>query len=264
MTCLILNQYRNGSFYKDEVGTVYHFPRRYLKRIQIPDAKFIYYEPRAGGEQVYFGTGAIGEIWSDPEDPKHCYSEILDYSEFPTSVSYWGFRGKAFEPARTMRNSVRLIEKPLFDGILKAAGFGDELARVVSLGQVDLEALYKDATPEMRRFLATRYERPGRVTKFVKETLGSTCQVCGYEGFSMRNGKRYCEVHHLFHLARLLPGSLGPRQLIIVCATCHRKLHYGPATDPVESDRQWVFELCGQQISIPIFAFVQSNEQISH
>jgi putative restriction endonuclease len=75
---LILNQYRNGSSYKDEVGTLYHFPKRYLKRIQSPAAKFIYYEPRAGGEQVYFRTRIIGQVWPDPDDAKHYYSEILD------------------------------------------------------------------------------------------------------------------------------------------------------------------------------------------
>jgi len=93
---LILNQYRNGSSYKDEVGTLYHFPKRYLRRIQTPEASFIYYEPRVGGEQVYFGSGTIGQIWADPEDPTHYYSEILDYSPFPKTVSYWGASRKGF------------------------------------------------------------------------------------------------------------------------------------------------------------------------
>jgi hypothetical protein len=257
---LILNQYRNGSSYKDEVGTLYHFPRRYLRRIQTPAAKFIYYEPRAGGEQVYFGTGIIGQIWSDPEDAKHYYSEILDYSQFPSPVSYWGLRGKAFEPARKMRNSVRPIEKHLFDGILKSAGFGDELAVVISPEPSNLAMLYRDAKPELRRFLAARYERPSRVTKFVKNRLGATCQLCGYVGFLMPNGNRYCEVHHVFHLAKRLPGSLGPNQLIVVCATCHRKLHYGPTTDPVELEGRWSFELCGEQIFVPILTLPQPTD----
>jgi hypothetical protein len=254
---LILNQYRNGSSYKDEVGTVYHFPKRYLKRIQTPAAKFIYYEPRAGGDQVYFGSGTIGQTWPDPEDAKHYYSEILDYIQFPNPVSYWGLRGEAFEAARTMRNSVRPIEKSLSDGILKSAGFGEELAVVLSPGPSNLATLYENAKPELRRFLAARYERPNRITKLVKDRVGEACQICGYEGFLMRNGNRYCEVHHLFHLAKRLPGSLGPNQLIVVCATCHRKLHYGPTTDPVESEGQWLLELCGRQISVPVFRLAE-------
>lgn len=257
---LILNQYRRGSSYKDEVGTLYHFPRHYLNRVQTPQAIFIYYEPRVGGEQVYFGTGTIGQAWLDPEDTKHYYAEILDYSQFPKPVSYWGFRGKAFEPARTMRNSVRTIDKALFDGILKSAGFGEELPVVISPQPSNLVTLYENAKPELRRLLATRYERPSRVTKFLKDRLGATCQICGCEGFLMRNGNRYCEVHHLFHLAKRLPGSLGPSQLIIVCPMCHRKLHYASTPDPVESDGRWSFELCGKGVSIPIFRSDQGTE----
>lgn len=261
MPHLILNQYRNGSSYKDEVGTLYHFPKRYLKRIQTPDASFIYYEPRFGGEQVYFGSGTIGQIWLDPEDTTHYYSEILDYSAFPKPVSYWGLRGKAFEPARTMRNSVRSVDKAMFDGILKSAGFGEELALVLSPAPSNFAELYETAKPELRRFLAARYERPSRITKFLKGRLGSTCQICGVEGFLMLNGNRYCEVHHLFHLAKRLPGSLGPSQLIIVCPMCHRKLHYASTTDPFESDGKWLFELCGQQVSIPVFKFGDAMQQ---
>jgi hypothetical protein len=259
--CLVLNQYRNGSSYKDEVGAVYHFPKRYLKRIQTHAADFIYYEPRASGDQVYFGSGTIGQTWPDPEDPTHYYSEILDYNQFPEPVSYWGLRGKAFEAAGTMRNSVRPIQRTLFDEILKSAGFGPELSVVLSPQPSNLAIVYRDAKPELRRFLASRYERPNRVTKVLKEQLGCTCQICSVEGFLMRNGRWYCEVHHLFHLAKQLPGSLSPRQLIIVCATCHRKLHYGPATDPVESAGKWVFDLCGQRLSIPIFDWQSEDQQ---
>ncbi len=263
MSYLILNQYRNGSSYKDEVGTVYHFPKRYLRRIQAPEANFIYYEPRAGGEQVYFGTGCVGQTWADPEDAKHYYTEILDYSQFPHPVSYWGPRGKPLEAARNMRNSVRPIEKALFDRILRSAGFGEELAVVISAEPSSLALTYQNARPELRRFLAARYERPSRVTKFVKDRLGATCQICGYEGFLMRNGNRYCEVHHLFHLAKRLPGSLRPNQLIVVCPTCHRKLHYGPTTDPIELEGRWSFEICGQRISIPVFKLAEGSTGIS-
>lgn len=259
---LVLNQYRNGSSYKDEVGVLYHFPKRYLKRIQSPEANFIYYEPREGGDQVYFGSGTIGQTWLDPEDSTHYYAEILDYSPFPKSVSYWGLRGGSFEPARTMRNSVRRIEQTLFQEILKKAGFGVELGIVLAPEPSNLAALYQNAKPELRRFLAARYERPNWITKLLKERLGATCQICSIEGFMMRNGKRYCEVHHMFHLAKRLPGSLGPRQLIVVCPNCHRKLHYAPTTDPVEKDGNWVFELCGRQVSVPVFDAKDERPQL--
>jgi len=185
----------------------------------------------------------------------HYYAEVLDYSPFPKSVSYCGLRGKSFEPARTMRNSVRSIEQALFQEILKKAGFGPELNVVLAPETSSLAALYENAKPELRRFLAARYERPNRITKLLKERLGATCQICGVEGFLMRNGKRYCEVHHLFHLAKRLPGSLGLRQLVVVCPTCHRKLHYASTTEPLELSGMWSFELCGEHVLIPVFGF---------
>jgi hypothetical protein len=252
MQYLALNQYRQGSSYKDEVGIVYHFPKRYLKRIQAPNSHFVYYEPRAGGDQVYFGTGYIGEIWPDQDDQGHYYSEILEYDPFPKPVSYWGFRGSAFEPSRTMRNSVRPIHKTTYDAILHAAGFNTEYPILSTEGFSQLEQLYADAKPELQRYLAERYERPSRITKLIKKTRGATCQICGYEGFRMRNGKTYCEIHHLFHVAKRLPGSLAPNYLIVVCAVCHRKLHYACATDPKELNGNWVFQLDGLDVSISL------------
>jgi hypothetical protein len=101
-----------------------------------------------------------------------------------------------------MRNSIRPITGELFDEILRTAGFGQELAAVLVPSAANIANLYQNAKPELRRFLAARYERPNRVTKLLKERLGATCQICGVEGFIMRSGNRYCEAHHLFHLAK--------------------------------------------------------------
>ncbi len=57
-----------------------------------------------------------------------------------------------------------------------------------------------EALREVQRVLKT-YERPSLITRYVKRTRGATCQLCGELGFVKRNGKRYCEVHHLFHLS---------------------------------------------------------------
>lgn len=254
MPYVVLNQYRTGSSYKDEVGTLYHFPKRYLKAINRPETRFIYYEPRAGGDQIYFGCGSIGEIWQDPEDEAHFYAEVLDYAAFRKPVSYWDKRGSTREAAKRMRNSVRFIDEPTYVSVLESGGIGKRTGSAPAGSSGELEQLYVGATPEVKRFLASRYERPNLATKVVKETLGPTCQVCGYEGFRMKNGKKYCEVHHIFHLAKRLPGSLSPRYLVVVCATCHRKFHYGLAEDPEEKQGRWVFRLDGQLVSVPVFS----------
>ena len=107
---LVLNQYRSGSSYKDEVGVLYHFPSRYLNSFTQLPARFVYYEPREGGDQEYFGAGAVSDCYEDTEEDGHFYADICAYQPFTNAVSYFnGPNGKSWEPAKTMRNSVRRI-----------------------------------------------------------------------------------------------------------------------------------------------------------
>ena len=248
---IVLSQYRDGSKYKDQLGVRYHFPKRYLSRLDRPETEFIYYEPRAGGKQVYFGYGQIGEVMPDSDETGHYFSEVLNFQEFKQDVSYWDSLGNAREPAKAMRNSVRTIPSATFEEILGLGGvrFDDVLPRMDVA--TELEKRYAVATPELKRCIAARYERPNAITSAVKRSRGSMCQVCSKTGFRMRNGKEYCEVHHLFHLARKLPGTLSPKYLIVVCPDCHRKLHYSECTEPEELNNRWRFILNGAEVTIP-------------
>src|SRR6266702_4248969 len=48
-TYLVLGQYVEGSKYDDEVGRVYHFPRKYFNQLTCPNIEFIYFEPKRAG-----------------------------------------------------------------------------------------------------------------------------------------------------------------------------------------------------------------------
>jgi hypothetical protein len=252
MPPVVLSQYRDGSKYKDELGIHYHFPKRYLSRINQPETEFIYYEPRNGGHQIYFGYGQSGEIWPDREDENFYFAEVINFERFQRDVSYWAEGGTPREPAKVMRNSVRLIPNAVFEEILGAGGRAliNAFPRISSAAE--LENRYAIATPELRRTIAARYERPNAVTHAVKLSRGSRCQVCHKKGFIMKNGREYCEVHHLFHLAKGLPGTLSPKYLIVVCADCHRMLHYADCTQPEEINNCWRFVLSGTEIAIPL------------
>lgn len=101
---------------------------------------------------------------------------------------------------------------------------------------------------EIQRVLRT-YERPSAVTKYVKQTRGSTCQLCGYKGFKKRTGGLYCEVHHLFHLSKNPPPMcLGPDYLVVLCATCHRRMHYADIGDPVRVENGWRVGIDGEKV----------------
>jgi HNH endonuclease len=259
MPQIVLSQYRDGSEYKDQLGVRYHFPKRYLSRLDRPESEFVYYEPRNGGKQVYFGYGQIGEIAVDSEKEGHYFAEVRNFRPFSREVSYWDKDGNPRESASTMRSSVRSISSIILEEILRSGGltFDDFLPRLEIA--TDLEDRYGRATPIQKRFIAGRYERPNAVTNAVKQSRGSLCQVCSEKGFAMRNGKEYCEVHHLFHLAKQLPGTLSPKYLIVVCANCHRKLHYGNCTEPEESQGRGIFKLDGADVIIPFTTSIKIN-----
>jgi hypothetical protein len=93
------------------------------------------------------------------------------------------------------------------------------------------------------------WERPNAITRYVKKTRGSTCQFCQAPGFIMRNGQRYCEAHHLFHLSKNPPlACLGPEYLVVLCATCHRRMHYADTGEPVQEGQAWRVRVDDEEI----------------
>lgn len=104
-------------------------------------------------------------------------------------------------------------------------------------------------TPEVlrrvQRIMKT-YERPKAITRYVKQTRGTDCQLCGVPGFLKKNGTRYCEVHHLFHLSTNPPaGCLAPEYLVVLCATCHRRMHHCNVGRPERHDGGWIVSIDG-------------------
>jgi 5-methylcytosine-specific restriction endonuclease McrA len=110
-------------------------------------------------------------------------------------------------------------------------------------GLAELQDFAKPRTPEVlkkiRRILKA-YERPTRITQYVKRTRGTTCQLCGEIGFVKRDGNRYCEIHHLFHLSdNPPPKCLAPEYIVVLCANCHRRMHYADVGEPVRVRNGW-------------------------
>jgi hypothetical protein len=260
VTHLVLNQYRQGSGYKDIIGRLYHFPLRYLKRFSELPCQFVYYEPREGGDQVYFGAGRVSAVYEDTEDVDHAYAEIGSYKAFSAEVNFYsGPEGRTWEDSKAMRNSVREIGGQLFSGILSAGGFIPSVTPPSEADESVSESLARELVsypgPGMRtpamlrriRRIIESYERPSAVTNYLKRTRGDRCQLCGIQGFLKRDGNRYCEVHHLFHLADDPPAEcLSPRFLIILCASCHRRMHYARVGTPVASANGWTVMIDGQ------------------
>ena len=255
---LILNQYRTGSGYKDVIGERYHFPNRYRGRFGMPPVPFVYYEPREGGKQVYFGTGIVRAITIDTEDDGHSYADIDSYQSFVQPLEYHdGPGGSKWEDHKTMRSSVRSIPKALFDQLNQSAGVTVELDGVPqpNLYESRLEERWSQVKDKKNDSLMLRkkrrilesWERPSWVTNHVKRSRGDKCSLCGQRGFVKRDGSRYCEVHHLFHLSKNPPPEcLGPVFLAVLCANCHRRIHYANVGDPVRTENGWSIEIDGK------------------
>jgi hypothetical protein len=253
---VVLNQYRRLSGYKDVVGERYHLPNRYLKALGHVPQPFLYYEPRVGGKQVYFGTGIVRAITPDSEDTSHSYADIDSYRKFVNPVSHFsGPNAKSWEPASMMQRSVRPILSELFDQMVRAGGLEPEPAgaAIPTLYEDRLRAMLEELQgrtdpPSLRkkRRILEAYERPSWVTNLVKTHRGDTCQLCSTRGFVKRDGQRYCEVHHLFHLSEVPPDHcLGPEYVVVLCATCHRRLHYAKVGQPRRVEAGWEIEIDG-------------------
>jgi 5-methylcytosine-specific restriction endonuclease McrA len=92
-----------------------------------------------------------------------------------------------------------------------------------------IEALnesYRNAQPRKRITISEQIARPNMISNYVKKLQNFKCQICNEEGFLQNNGKRYAEAHHIVELHKLIPGSFCSDNIIVVCANCHRKLHY--------------------------------------
>lgn len=84
--------------------------------------------------------------------------------------------------------------------------------------------------PQYRRKITNAITRPTSLKNAIVKRDGTKCKICGNEGFSKKTGERYCELHHMIELNSLAPNTLQSWNVLIVCPTCHRQLHYGNVT----------------------------------
>ena len=77
---------------------------------------------------------------------------------------------------------------------------------------------------DRKRVWTTVPRRDSRLKERQKRLYGHVCQVCGKEGFEVKGGGKYSEVHHMWPIEQ--HGFDSASNMLVVCAECHRKLHY--------------------------------------
>ena len=89
-----------------------------------------------------------------------------------------------------------------------------------------LNRAYREAPSRRKEVVSKRIERNPLIVAELKRRHPRLCQLCGTE-FFLKKGRRarYSEVHHVKELSK---GGLDVTDnCVVLCATCHRKMHYG-------------------------------------
>jgi hypothetical protein len=118
---------------------------------------------------------------------------------------------------------------------LSNAGISDQIVATKSSEptQEDLQKiiaefndLFANVHPTKKITVSEKVSRPNAITDYLKQLHNYKCQLCGILGFKQQNGSFFAEAHHVIELHKLIPGSYCSDNIIVVCANCHRKLHY--------------------------------------
>ena len=119
----------------------------------------------------------------------------------------------------------------------------------------EAEERYRHASPEIKERLSRTIER-GNVGALVKRAVGYSCQVCGGLGLpalgfeKKRDGKPYVEAHHVMPVHRREVGSLAASNILVLCATHHRQVHYGRVEVAIR-DNDFEIEIEGLTLTVP-------------
>jgi 5-methylcytosine-specific restriction enzyme A len=86
------------------------------------------------------------------------------------------------------------------------------------------------ATPEYKQVVTRRLERPNSLRSAIIARDSATCKLCGIEGFKKKGGGQYAELHHMIELNEQAPKTLQSWNVLVLCPTCHKKMHYAEVT----------------------------------
>jgi hypothetical protein len=83
----------------------------------------------------------------------------------------------------------------------------------------------KDEPVEKRIRIAKILARNPKFARLIKEKAKYICEICNVGPFLQKNGEPYAEAHHKYELSKTRIDN--PKDMICVCPTCHRVVHYG-------------------------------------
>lgn len=105
---------------------------------------------------------------------------------------------------------------------------GPSADAVQRLVRFNTENRHRSASVSRRT--ARVFDRPSRPRRDLIDVVGTDCQVCGIAAFDRADGGKYVEAHHIEQLANQTVGNLCTDNVLVVCPTCHAKLHFANVT----------------------------------
>lgn len=237
---IVLTQRRHEMVSPDEIGVWYHFGRDHGNLI-IPGSPFIYYQPEErdpAGQvvgQTYFGSGTIGAVHPDPNSDQHRFAEIMEYEEFRLPVPLRDDAGRYIESpdgrAPTLRNPVRKLDRAVYVRMVELGG--GRTSGQISYGSpaqiiAAFDREFNSPTAQTVKVYVNHIRRATALSKALKERVNFRCQLCNAEGFLQKNGVRHAEAHHVGEVHEVDPGLRPSNNVMILCPTCHLKMHYAP------------------------------------
>jgi len=171
-----------------------------------------------GGEVKLVGKPSLGR---QPDAADHMRS-VYVFTLRPVSFPVTGL------PEENLEQEPSPADQSSVNTAVSAADNERELWAAI----LQAEQTAKEKGPTYVVRIARAIERNSRVARLVKKRDNFRCQICGMTGFAKKGGDLYAEAHHKEQLSELAPDA--PSNMICVCPTCHRVLHYGSARSLAE------------------------------
>ena len=108
--------------------------------------------------------------------------------------------------------------------------------------------------PQRRAVISHRIER-GPIGDMVKAARNHHCQMCealnlAPVAFIKRDGTPYAEAHHVILVSTMQVGVLDAANVMVLCPTHHRQVHYGDFEIASVDDKGWNVTLDGEPLFI--------------
>lgn len=184
------------------------------------------------------------------QDGKQIYVKIQGESD---SVYFLSSQDTSRRVRATEEHSVRLVlsgGQTYIEGLLEE---GEQHERLLPTDDATAEALIQSLneryrSPAEKERVVRAFERNSTLSHLIKQKRGYRCQICppgSFPVFYTRLGVPYVETHHLEQVAHGGPDI--EENLLVLCASCHRKFHYGtPAARAKRKGNDLVVELGGE------------------